>query len=113
MHSLSIVIPSSVSVVTIALIPVACPAFTVVPNVDDSISSLYVCGTVFCVCDFTVNPNLAHSHPFTFHIYDGRYFPLLINSCLSLSDILSTDATCLSNSSNVSPAPCAFANAIP
>ncbi len=39
-HSLSIVIPCSVSVVTIALIPVACPAFTVVPKVDETMSSL-------------------------------------------------------------------------
>ena len=48
-HSLSIVIPSSVCVVTTALIPVASPAFTVVPNVDEYISSLYVVGIVFCV----------------------------------------------------------------
>ena len=34
-HSDSIVIPYSVSVVTIALIPVASPAFTVTPNVSE------------------------------------------------------------------------------
>ena len=47
MHSVSNVIPSFVFVVTTALIPVACPAFTVIPNVEDSISSLYTCGTHF------------------------------------------------------------------
>ena len=39
-HSDSIVIPSLVSVVTIALIPVASPAFTVIFKVDENISSL-------------------------------------------------------------------------
>ena len=82
-------------------------------NVDDAISSVCVWGTVFCVCDFTVNPNFAHNHPFTFHIYDGKYSPLFIISCLSSSEILSTEATCLSNSSSVKPAPWALAKAIP
>ena len=113
MHSLSIIIPSSVSVVTTALIPVASPAFTVIPNVEEYKSSLYVCGTHFCLCDFTVKPNFSQSHPFTFHIYDGKYSPLSIIFCLSSSLILSTDATSLSNASNVSPAPCALASAIP
>ena len=112
-HSDSIVIPSSVSVVTTALIPVASPAFTVAPNVSEYMSSLYVVGTVTCVCDFIVSPSFEHNHPFTFHMYDGKYSPDSIIFCLSSSLILSTDATCLSNSSNVSPAPCAFANAIP
>ena len=43
----SITIPSLVSVVTTALIPVASPAFTVIPKVLEYISSLCVCGTVF------------------------------------------------------------------
>ena len=43
-----------------------------IPNVDEYKSSLYVCGTHFCLCDFTVNPNFSHNQPFTFHIYDGR-----------------------------------------
>ena len=46
-HSVSTTIPSSVSFVTTALIPVASPAFTVMFNVDEKISSLYVCGTHF------------------------------------------------------------------
>ena len=37
-HSVYKVIPSLVSVVTIALIPVAIPALTVIPNVLDSMS---------------------------------------------------------------------------
>ena len=57
---------------------------------------LHICGTVFWVCDFTVNPSLAHNQPLTFHIYEGKYFPLSINSCLSSSEILSTEATCMS-----------------
>ena len=76
-------------------------------------SSLYVCGTVFCVCLSTVSPSLEHNHPFTFHIYDGKYFPDSITFCLSSSLILSTDATCSSNSCIVNPEPCAFAKAIP
>ena len=39
-HSVSITIPSSVSVVTTALIPVASPAFTVIFRVLEYISSL-------------------------------------------------------------------------
>ena len=41
-HSVSNVIPSSVSVVTTALIPVAVPLLTVISNVLDSISSVCV-----------------------------------------------------------------------
>ena len=41
-HSYSKMIPSSVSVVTTALIPVASPALTVMPSVDELISSLCV-----------------------------------------------------------------------
>ena len=113
MHSDSIVIPSWVSVVTTALIPVASPALIVIFNVDEKMSSLYVWGTHFWVWLIGVNPNFEHSQPFTVHIYDGINSPLFIISCLSSAEILSAAATCLSNSSNESPAPCASAKAIP
>ena len=60
-----------------------------------------------------VKPSLSANHPTVFHIYEGSYLPESIIACLSSADILSPAATSLSNSSKVSPAPCASAKAIP
>jgi len=47
MHCVSIVMPSAVSVVTTADMPVASPALIVMPSVDDLKSSSWVSGTCF------------------------------------------------------------------